>query len=371
MGCHKKTQLQLTFWLVLASIFSPKFAQCFSISSTPLSSPCKFGRKFNSRRNRLSGLGMVTRNGGPNRDRPTEFFKDFEVLEQEIQCYLKDRENQEIEELKKTNNPLLSFFSLDEETLKSKKQRRIENKQLDILSYAELLKYGYKYLIDPISNQGGYIVVSQKMGIPVQFEEPIDDGPKIVDIEEIMNERKEASRGGLSLGSSLEDKLEQINDIDWQKRQKEKQNDILAGQRKMIVEDELYERESSPQYLKAEDTPGQVEFIYPPQPFQLNALQRLYTLIFTFSAAFGNGKATAQVLEMFDIPTSVVETFQTVGFTLLLMNVLSCFASSYVASTKKRSIPLWFFKGAVSGIPALLEIRDAESWAELKDIEEE
>lgn len=99
----------------------------------------------------------------------------------------------------------------------------------------------------------------------------------------------------------------------------------------------------------------------PPEPLLLSLPQRASTIAVVACCALAYGHGTIQALERGLISQDVVNLAAPASLLLIGLNAASAYAGGSIAKSKGRSMPLWVFKGALGGIPSLLEVKDLPS----------
>jgi hypothetical protein len=318
--------------------------------------------------------------GGPNRGKPTSFFREWEVLEAEIKAYLADREagppafprsgaGLSSKEKKKAalenSNPLMSFFSTG-----SKPDRGEVDGYLDpsdwegepsALEYGELASYGYSYLVEPIMDAGGYAEVSAVMGLPVRARKQRVKIPSASVIKMIDGPERKTD-GFLSLGSSLDTRLEeQASRIEAVSLSAS----VFAKQAALDSPDE-----AAPEAIRGESAILPLEQrvaarkIAEPkvdrgggESLTLQPSQRVYMVLVALATALAYGKATSQAVERGILPSDIAELMHYLSLALWAGNLISSGVCAKLALDRRRNPLLWVTKAAFAGIPSLVELK--------------
>ncbi|CAM9554490.1 unnamed protein product [Discosporangium mesarthrocarpum] len=321
--------------------------------------------------------------GGPNSRQKPSFFSEWSVLEAELKTYLEEREKGEPEEqAQPTRNPVLNFLSVDPSTMGIKEEEEEWEGELDILSYSELTRYGYGYLVNPLMNQGGYLQASARMGIPLK-KRVLKDREYYREMTPKLALRKndEETGGFLALGSSLEKRIDSITEVSTDRRRKDLFNkQATMGKAKATQGVSLSKPPEEPSAgrggafsLSLTDPPGsrsdsplvspspsramEVEPGTQRQPLMLSLPQRLYAVVVAASSALAFGHGTERALELGLLPQGTVESTTYVSLFLLGLNATSAAAGGVLAKGLGRSQSLWFFKGVLAGVLSVLELR--------------
>eukprot|EP00903_Cladosiphon_okamuranus_P009345 g8911.t1 len=339
----------------------------------------------------------MTMMAGPNQGQKPSFFADWGVLEAELRAYLAERQagdpaNSGEAKPGGAGSALLNFFSVKpaEMAIENDPDKDEWDGEVNVLSYSELTRYGYGYLIEPMMKSGGYVAASERMGITLN-----DRTLKDNDYYERINPtvgldiKKKADKDGfLTLGSAREERLNSVANINREERKKslfEKQAMMdktkakakaeeksqasllnpkrkapvsLGGRTRKELDEELYRKPGL-----SEEQRGILEWVpaaedaAPPQPLLLNFVQRVNAVAVCGCLALAFGKGTVEALEAGVLPQEVAEVAAPASLFLLGLNVASAALGASIANSKGRSVPLWVFKGALAGLPSVLELK--------------
>ncbi|CAM9325539.1 unnamed protein product [Ectocarpus fasciculatus] len=338
---------------------------------------------------------------GPNQGQKPGFFAEWPVLEAEIRAYLAERQAGDPEkgggggvESKGAGGTLLNFLSVNptQMALENEPDRDEWDGEVNVLSYSELTRYGYGYLIEPMMKIGGYVAASERMGIDLNARTLKDNeyyeriNPTVgLDIQ-----KKADKDGFLTLGSAKEERLNSVANVSREDRRKslfEKQAMMdkkakaekaatkksrvlntskpkvpvnLGGRSQKEVDEEIFRKPglTAEQRDISEWVPEvRAEDALPAQPLLLNFAQRANAVAVCGCLSLAFGKGTLDALETGLLPRDVAEVAVPASLFLLGLNVASAVAGASIAKSKGRSVPLWVFKGALAGLTSVLELK--------------
>ncbi|CAM9631249.1 unnamed protein product [Phaeothamnion confervicola] len=349
---------------------------------------------------------MAMAAGGPNKGKKASYFADRETLETELRCYLRDREagppKSSEGSASGNTNPLLSFFSVDPSASRKPdpfaEDANTEEElewvgEPDALSYSELTRYGYRYLIEPMMDQGGYVAVSERMGVSLNARRATrPPGYRRGDVPVLP--REQLREGFLALGSALNERIDAAADLDASAIKRKLSEDIFSRQAsigipaaaKGGIRTPVAARSSSsaldaaaPVFRTAkgggrdaETTAQLADEERRREPLTLSAVQRAYLVAFVGAAALGFGRATPEAVAAGLLPAgggdsggflplppglSLQEAAQYAATFLAAANAASVALSAVLAGKQGRSVPLWSFKAALAGLATVVELR--------------
>ncbi|KAG5182434.1 hypothetical protein JKP88DRAFT_348878 [Tribonema minus] len=240
----------------------------------------------------------------------------------------------------------------------------------DPLEYSELRAYGYQYLVEPIMNAGGYIAVSNRLGVHVTPKSRRRRAAFAPGEEPKLLRPSDAKEGFLALGSALDERMEAAAAAAPQ-RAAERSARLFEKQALMDADERAARRdaaEAAPVYRRA--APEVVAAraaadaaadaadaaALPRERIGLSALQRAYVLATAVSAAVGFGRGTPAAVDV-GLPEAAVQAAAAVGFALLLANAGSAVLSARMASRGGRGVVHWALKGALAGPVSVAELR--------------
>lgn len=101
----------------------------------------------------------------------------------------------------------------------------------------------------------------------------------------------------------------------------------------------------------------QGEGVSPPEPLLLNLPQRVYAVAVVACLALAYGRGTSDAVEKGFLSPDIATSAATASLFLVAMNVASAVFGASIAKSKRRSVPLWVFKGSLAGLPSVLELK--------------
>lgn len=322
-----------------------------------LSSPFQYNSKNNYR------TSILLKGKMNNEQLKIEVMKYLEIRNKSINDNNDKNDNND-----NYNNPLEFikpkgwYKDLAEADLKARSDSRIP-KYLHPLSYVELKRFGFDNLIEEIMAKGGPQVYGSSIGI--EWIEPEDE--KVIWDEQLRPVREETfnldMRGSLSLGSSLEEELEQAAFIDLQKLKEEKVDDgyieYTSGVQVGIdYQDPNWKKAQLKKRGKWVDE-NKVQ-IPKSERFSLDGSQRIY-LIFTIAVnAFSYGHATKDLIDKNVIPSTLIETSSLASLILLTMSISSIVVNVIKSKEKKRNVFNWGMKGLLGGPFTVFQLNKLE-----------
>lgn len=215
------------------------------------------------------------------------------------------------------------------------------------LAYVKLRREGRLDLVSRIMDAGGYIEVSQRMGIPVdesQFVPP----PKTLQTTTEPLFQTEEQGASIAVGQSLEDKLNNIEDA--MKTDSRPSGDKTRGYVRMDdvpSADELIaqNQQISPRIVDKQPIEGEDLFLTTPI--------RLGLLTLASFAAIGFGRASDAV-----VSSDVVSLCRSIAAGLACVHcILGTYVALILAPGMKRSPSLWFVKVLLGGPLAVSQLR--------------
>ena len=206
------------------------------------------------------------------------------------------------------------------------------------LAYINLSKAGRDDLIPRIMDAGGYIEVSQRLGVSV-YESNFIKPPSVTQFPPLVSAQQSSS---LALGQNLEKKLETVEQAIQEG--KDRSLDLSATER----------RSSFREVPSADDLVRQNDAILPPpadevvpegERFTFTLPMRIGLLALVATASAGYGRSSHGVLDE-DIVALCRNVVIGLGFAHLLLGI---YAGLLLAPKQNRSAPLWFAKILLSG----------------------
>eukprot|EP00752_Nemacystus_decipiens_P016466 g14720.t1 len=311
---------------------------------------------------------------GPNQGQKPSFFADWPVLEAELKVYLAERragdpENGGDAKPRGAGGALLNLLSVNpaKMAVENDPDKDEWDGEVNVLSYSELTRYGYGYLIEPMMKSGGYVAASERMGIALN-NRTLKDNEYYERINPTvgLDMNKKADKDGfLTLGSAREERLNSVASITREERRKslfEKQAMMdkgqkakakaeksqasllnpkrrkgpvsLGGRTQQEVDEELYRKPGLPEEQRdiSEWVPEvRAEDALPPQPLLLNFVQRVNAVAVCACLALAFGKGTVDALETGLLPAELAEVAVPASLFLLGLNVASAVAGASIA----------------------------------------
>lgn len=108
---------------------------------------------------------------------------------------------------------------------------------------------------------------------------------------------------------------------------------------------------------KAWTPPTPTEGASSPEPLLLNLPQRVYAVAVVACCALAYGQGTSDALEKGFLSPDIADAAATASLLLVGVNVASAVVGASIAKSKRRSVPLWVFKGSLAGLPSVLELK--------------
>ncbi|CAM9968956.1 unnamed protein product [Scytosiphon promiscuus] len=374
----------------------PHHLRTTGLNPPPSSSSCDHVSRHTRKRHRATTTTKMM--AGPNKDQKPAFFAEWPVLETEIKAYLAERQTGSPEgsgnqEPRGAGGALLNFLSVNptQMALENEPERDEWDGEVNVLSYSELTRYGYGYLIEPMMKSGGYVAASERMGIDLN-DRTLKDNDYYERINPTVGldlQKKANQDGFLTLGSAKEERLNSVANVTREERKKSlfekqammdrkakveraaaKKASVLnpsrktpiarGGRSQKEIDEEIFRKPGLPEEQKdlKEWVPAvRAEDARPPQPLLLNFAQRVNAVAVCGCLALAFGKGTVDALETGLVPQEVAEVAVPVSLFLLGLNVASVVAGASLAKSKGRSVPLWVFKGALAGVASVLELK--------------
>lgn len=221
------------------------------------------------------------------------------------------------------------------------------------LSYLNLSKEGRIDLVSPIMDAGGYIAVSERLGIPVeesQFISATINTENKVPQQLFLQEDRGAS---LAIGSSLESKLSDIDEV-------MKEEDTSTSNQ-MISKSAIREQVPSGADLvilnRQLEPPPVAERAAEGETMALTAPLRLGILTLAVVATLGFGKTSTGI-----ISSEFVTICRSVTVVLSCAHLLLAFyAGTSTAPQMNRNAFVWFVKVLLGGPLSFNEMRSMDS----------
>mmetsp|Transcript_5280 Transcript_5280/g.5421 ORF Transcript_5280/g.5421 Transcript_5280/m.5421 type:complete len:361 (-) Transcript_5280:127-1209(-) len=303
-----------------------------------------------------------------------------EDIKDVINEYLMYRSEQNLPPLQpvKVEKSVLEMFrpsgwyrDLAAEDLASRSNKNLPT-ALHPLSYVDLERHGYGYLIEGIMKLGGPIEVGKMVGI--EWQEPIR--PKIDWNSPLAPKREKFVpldiRGSLSLGGSFEERLAQASDMNMRavkegitKKESNEQRERIEGEEG--VDYATYRRDE----VRRARYKWKEEKVPEGERFSLTSAQRAYLLLVCASTALAHGHATADMLQrqvLGGAGGGVVGVSEVVSTFLLTSSVLSAVAGGTLSQKKARNPAVWAGKGLLGGPLSVLALDTLPS-LEVNEIE--
>jgi hypothetical protein len=240
----------------------------------------------------------------------------------------------------------------------------------DALEYSELRAYGYQYLVEPIMNAGGYVAVSNALGIPISPMARRNRRGYEKGEQPLLLQPPQERQGFLALGGSLDERIEAaaaaapkaaaLRTSLFDKQAAMDPEERAARRRARDAPPApLYPRSPAQQAAAAARAAEQdaAAAAPPAERLALSAVQRAYLLATAAATAVGYGRASAEAVAAHGLPQDAVQAAAAVSLVLLLANAGSAVLSLRLAISRGRSAPLWGLKAALTGPVCLSELR--------------
>jgi hypothetical protein len=285
----------------------------------------------------------------------------------------------------KFENPLEMFkptgWYKDEITLElaTRSDKRIP-KVLHPLAFAELQRFGFDNLSNPIMLLGGPHEVGIKLNLG--WVEPLMEKTVYSEEEKVLISTTYLfdNRGSLKLGGAQEDSMESSAaelDLDALKRAIKVKEDLSSNVSNQDRNADLYKRDADGQInykeskapLKKQSSYVLTESKVPKsERFSLDGAQRAYMVFTCFSTALAHGRASQELLlsgtNSFGLDLSslsdVVTVASIISNALIIFAVVSSSFSFKTARLKNRNPVVWAFKGLLGGPLTALQLRDLD-----------
>jgi hypothetical protein len=285
----------------------------------------------------------------------------------------------------KFENPLEMFkptgWYKDEITLElaTRSDKRIP-KVLHPLAFAELQRFGFDNLSNPIMLLGGPHEVGIKLNLG--WVEPLTEKTVYSEEEKVLISTTYLfdNRGSLKLGGAQEDSMESSAaelDLDALKRAIKVKEDLSSNVSNQDRNADLYKRDADGQInykeskapLKKQSSYVLTESKVPKsERFSLDGAQRAYMVFTCFSTALAHGRASQELLlsgtNSFGLDLSslsdVVTVASIISNALIIFAVVSSSFSFKTARLKNRNPVVWAFKGLLGGPLTALQLRDLD-----------
>eukprot|EP01041_Mallomonas_annulata_P005216 gene5216-10438_t len=286
-----------------------------------------------------------------------ESVNSVEDIKNDLQKYLESREIMQLpplEEEKKGDSPLEMFrptgWYKDEiaEDLKKRSDSKLPA-VLHPLSYVELERHGFGYLIEGVMKLGGPHEVGKSIGILWQEPERIKadwNSPLAPKKEKFFNLDM---RGSLLLGSAFEDRLAAAADLDMEELKKKVQDE---SNRYEQMENEFEGEDYSKQRKTKRINRFKDEEIPVGERFTLDNIQRAYLFAVCASSALAHGRASQDLITNHiwgDFGNTLITTSEIVSFALLSASLLSAIFSFTLSKSMSRNVVVWALKGFLGG----------------------
>lgn len=280
-------------------------------------------------------VGILRQHSRPLRRLPKEILSwntiSFHPASHSVRCELQDssEEDSEFSKLKADIQEYLQTFPQSDS---------------NPLTYINLRKAGRTDLISRIMDNGGYIQVSRRLGIPVQESDFIPPPPVVKPAQLTLKNSLEEG-AALAIGKDLEARLDSVEDVI--------KNMTQTGNNSLRLSAKSTSRPAD-NVPSAEQLLMDNEKFVPPiidQPvavgerFVLPASMRVGMLSWLIIISVGFGR-TSQHL----IPEGIVAACQSVAGALIVGHfVVGTYAGFVLAPQLKRNPVLWFFKVLLAG----------------------
>jgi len=227
------------------------------------------------------------------------------------------------------------------EYLKVRESMPAPTKETDPLSYFELRRCGFDELIDPIMDIGGYVRVSNELGLevaPLPLAKPRQN----------LNILPPEEASGLALGDALETKMASAA--------------FTKGRdRRQAIDDKLTGKKGSPpglEKLRIKSRKVAAKKVKATrQPIEFGIFERTYAAVFAVTTSIGWGIASNEAIARSLLDASLVDIFQSISLGLIAGNAISSVLSAQLAVGRQRSVPIWVFKSLLAGPASLLKLR--------------
>jgi hypothetical protein len=285
----------------------------------------------------------------------------------------------------KFENPLEMFkptgWYKDEITLElaTRSDKRIP-KILHPLAFAELQRFGFDNLSNPIMLLGGPHEVGIKLNLG--WVEPLIEKTVYSEEEKVLISTTYLfdNRGSLKLGGAQEESMESSAaelDLDALKKAIKIKEDLSSNASNQDRNADLYKRDADGQInykeskapLKKQSSYVLTESKVPKsERFSLDGAQRAYMVFTCFSTALAHGRASQELLlsgtNSFGLDLSslsdVVTVASIISNALIIFAVVSSSFSFKTARLKNRNPVVWAFKGLLGGPLTALQLRDLD-----------
>ena len=248
--------------------------------------------------------------------------------------------------------PLFDFLGIEPVPKKRKEALKKDQQALscDPLSYAELRRLGFSDLVEPIMDLGGYVAVSNALGIEVASLPPPPPP-----LELALMQKEEVK--GMALGASLENMMASADFTKGRESPATDLDDNLPPRaRGMTLAPAKYERVRV--RARGDDEVMENEEGIPAgRHVELTLSQRLYAVVMAACFALAWGHASDEALSRGLLDVAVRGGCQDASFGLAAASALSAVLSVRLALERGRSVPYWLFKSALAGPASLLELR--------------
>eukprot|EP00177_Eucheuma_denticulatum_P003263 GFKZ01005898.1.p1 GENE.GFKZ01005898.1~~GFKZ01005898.1.p1 ORF type:complete len:316 (+),score=26.35 GFKZ01005898.1:124-1071(+) len=218
------------------------------------------------------------------------------------------------------------------------------------LTYMNLGKAGRVDLASRILENGGYIYVSKRLGIPVDETDFVP--PPVITAPNSLELQTQDPGASLVIGRDLEARLASVEQV--------LKNTTEANGR--LSSDRISRSRPNDDVPTAEELRLTNEKLNPPvqdipvpegERLTLSGQMRVGTLIWTTAIALGFGRTSPAVL-----PETIIQLCQSLAEALTVAHlVVAGYGAAVLASQMKRNRALWFFKLLLSGPIGLRDLR--------------
>lgn len=219
------------------------------------------------------------------------------------------------------------------------------------LSFDLLKRAGQTDIMNGIIKYGGSSTVAVRMGLSISlFVPPLE----LAQSKTFPDFIKPETKASIAIGTSLNDRLDSIVDIDTSKSSIKSAQSQRTPLRKQ--QDNVPSAEELIEQNKAIVPPIVDDVIPEGETLALSPVMRLAVVAVFVFIAFGYGKASSQVFEV-----QTIELFKGVGNGLIILNSMFAVYGSIAARKKGRDPIIWFVKPFLAGIFALKSLQSLDS----------
>lgn len=143
------------------------------------------------------------------------------------------------------------------------------------------------------------------------------------------------------------------------KRATRPRNVALGGRSQSEVDEEVFRQPGLPKEQRGPSqwVPPEGADSAPPQPLLLSLPQRANAVAVLGCCALAFGRGSAGAMEKGLISQEVVDIAVPASLLLIGLNLASAAVGGTIARSKGRSVSIWVFKGALSGLSSVFELK--------------